>query len=350
MRLRWWAPVVVLAVVLAVATGCRPEIQSFSLTGTVDQPSSVVGRDIGISAQIESQVVWLFGDTVLAAPGCDGTQLRDSTAALGTLESITAVTEPVDSCGAPFALVSPGVPTTPTGARTAFWPSSIVPTADGRAAVWYDQMLIDGDTWTRQATSVDEMESGATTLDRTNETVLFGADEPSYSTGNLVDDGFIYVYATLLDADLRSSYSVARVPEASYRVRAEYTYWDGAGWTADIRSATRIRARRSGSEASGGLGGMTVSYNPWLGKYLMVHGEAWKQDLMLRSASRPEGPWSEPTHVDVPDSTADNPFGAYTVREHPEFRSADGRTVELTYIRSTGWLQSQLPVVRVTFK
>ena len=340
----------VLAVVLAVVTGCRPEIQSFSLTGrwitprrswdaASASPRRSIAKSSGCSATPCSPL-----------PGVTGPGSATRRRLWGRLESITAVTEPVDGCGAPFALVSPGVPTTPTGAGPAFWPSSIVPTADGRAAVWYDRMLIDGDTWTRQATWVDEMEPGATTLDRTNETVLFG-------TGR----------AELLDRATSSTTGSStstrrcwtpicgrRTPwptyQASYRERAEYTYWDGAGWTRTSTLATRIVLGGAGNEASGGLGGMTVSYNPWLGKYLIVHGEAWKQDLMLPGRVAARGAMVEPTHVDVPDSTADNPFSAYTGPRAPEFRSADGRTIELTYIRSTGWLQSQLPAVRVTFK
>lgn len=340
------------AAATAVLSGCVPSlVQSSTTQGTVGRPASVIGRDVGISAEIAGQVTWLLGDTILNPPACDGGSVRSSTAGIDPRDAIVGnVVEPVDACGAPAELVSPGVPPTPSGARTAFWPEAIVPTLDGRAAVFYQRVLIDGLVWTTQATSVAEMAAGATTLDRSGETVLFGPDERSYVAGNLVAGGNIYLYATELQPDLTTAYYLARVPQARYRDRSAYTFWDGAGWSTDAADAARLRLGGSGTDASGGLGGLTVSWNPYLGRYLMVHTQAWAQDVLLRTAARPEGPWSAPTHLDVPDSVPDAQFGNYSAREHPHFRSADGRTIVLTYHRTTGWLRGDLPIVKVVLR
>jgi hypothetical protein len=338
-------------VLVSVLAGCGPRVESFFIEGKVGRPQHVIGRDIGVSADIAGQVTWLFGDTVVNPASCAGTNLVDSTGAIDPPDAVVGnVTEPVDPCGAPLALVTPSVPNRPNGARTAFWPDSIVETLDGRAAVFYQRVLLDGDVWTVEATSVAEMDPGATTLDRSNETVLFGLDDRSYSSGNLVDGGFVYLYATELQPDNTTAYYLARVPLAVYRTREAYTFWNGSGWSTDIGAASKLILDGSGAEASGGLAGLTVSYNPHLGRYLMTHSQAFGQDLMLRTAAAPQGPWSSPTHIDVPDGSADNRFGNYSAREHPEFRSADGRTIYLTYERSTNALSAEMPVVRVVLK
>jgi hypothetical protein len=196
---------------------------------------------------------------------------------------------------------------------------------------------------------VDDLEPGATTLDLTDETVLFGQGERSYTSGNLVAGGFIYLYATEVQPDIRTAYYVARVPQALYRQRAAYTFWDGTGWSLDATKAAKVALAGTGAEGSGGLGGLTVSYNPHLRTFLMVHSEAFRHDLMVRTAPSPQGPWSTPTHIDVPDALS-GPFGNYSAREHPEFRSADGRTIFLTYARTTGWLSGELPVIKVVLR
>jgi hypothetical protein len=326
-------------------------VRSFTVEGTVGRPERVIGRDLGISANIAGEVTWLFGDTLYTPKACDGTTHRSATAAIDPPDGIVGnVVEPVDGCGAPAELVTPGVPPTETGARTAFWPDAIVPTLDGRAAVFYQRVLIDGPVWTVQATSVAEMERGSTSLDRTNETVVFGQEDRSYSAGNLVADGFIHLYATEVLPDLRTTYYLTRVPHDRYRDRSAYTFWDGAGWSTEATAAAPIILGGTGIDGSGGIGGLTVSYNTHLRKYLMVHSEAFKFDLMLRTADQPQGPWSAPTRVNVPDSLPDSPFGNYSVREHPAFRSADGRTIYLTYHRSTGWLRGELPIVEIVLR
>src|SRR5215210_5743884 len=125
----------IVAVLLAalVGAGCQPALESSSRKGTVTQPATVLGRDIGISVNIAGQVTWLMGDTLFNPPACDGTIIRSSTAGIDIPDTIIGnLQEPLDACGAPAALMRPEVPPTSTGARTAFWPDSIVPTLDGR--------------------------------------------------------------------------------------------------------------------------------------------------------------------------------------------------------------------------
>ncbi len=81
----------------------------------------------------------------------------------------------------------------------------------------------------------------------------------------------------------------------------------------------------------------------------MVHSQSWGdlEGVVLRTATRPEGPWSAPTVVDVPASVPSE-FCNYSARQHPEYATDDGQHIVVTYARTTGWLRQELPVVRMT--
>jgi hypothetical protein len=189
--------------------------------------------------------------------------------------------------------------------------------------------------------AVDDITAAATRHDRSDETVLFAAHEPLFSTGAVVHHGDLYLYSSDWP-DIR----LARVPLERHRERAAYRFWTGSGWSADVHTAVNLDLGPTG----GGLGGFTVTWNPFLGRFLMVHSEPFGSDVMLRSALRPEGPWSRPTRVDVPDAAPDAPFGNYGAREHVQHRSPDGQTIVVTYSHPTGGSFGDIPVVSITLQ
>jgi len=336
------------ALLFAVAAaGCTPRalvVTGVEDIGTVSRPSAVLGRDVGISAPIGSTITWLFGDTLSSSPSClDGRSLRTSTAAVGTRASVLALSEPAD-CGVPRELFQyqADEPFIDGSHRTALWPGNLVPTADGRKGlIYYGKVRFAGATTTYQGVGLATIEPNATAATR-RAGVLFGPAEPVFDSGSLVDGGYVYLYAT--EGPFASFYKLARVPHDKATSRSAYTFWDGAGWSSDVSRAATLVLGGGGDDASGGAGGLTVSWNPHLGQYLMVHSQKFRNDIMLRTAPRPEGPWSAPTHVDVPDSLTHFNFSA---REHVAYRSPDGRTVYVSSHRSLQALRSELRVVRI---
>ena len=346
-RGRGLAVVLLATALLAACDPAPPRVGSAAPDGTVGRPATVLGRDVGVSAPVAGKVTWLFGDTVFTPASCDGTNLRNSTAGLGTLASIHVVAEPTDACGAPYELFTPRVPNRPDGTRVAFWPDSIVAHPNGTdGVVFYQRVAVRGLTdMVTEGTLVDELPaSDPTHIERSNEVELFGPADPSFVSSNLVANGYIYLYTANL------TYQLARVPVTSYRDRSAYRFWTGSGWSPNITSATELRLGGVNGEEQGGLGGMTVSWNRYLGRYLMTHSDPFESDVMLRVASRPEGPWSPPTHVDVPDPDPSFVYGNYSAREHPHYSPDGGKTIFVTYSRPLGGMRQDLQVVRVVFR
>ena len=90
-----------------------------------------------------------------------------------------------------------------------------------------------------------------------------------------------------------------------------------------------------------------MSWNPWLGKYLAVYTLGLTNRVMMRTAFRPEGPWSEPVEafVGAPTEGAFN----YAAFEHPELAREDGRVVTITYFHPLGGFRGEFRIVRVRF-
>ena len=96
--------------------------------------------------------------------------------------------------------------------------------------------------------------------------------------------------------------------------RAAWRFYDGSGWSSDLARARPILAR-----VEGGLG--SVAWNDHLGAYVSGINDICTggSRFLMRTAPRPEGPWSEPAVVDL------TPLGAgpeaYAGRLHPAFGS-----------------------------
>jgi hypothetical protein len=101
-----------------------------------------------------------------------------------------------------------------------------------------------------------------------------------------------------------------------------YRYWDGSGWMSD--------AARSRVVINQVPGELTVSYNRYLEKFLAVHNVPGVNQIALRWADRPEGPWRLLGQLDTAPAT-----GAYGftigAREQPALRDPCDRTLYLTY-------------------
>jgi hypothetical protein len=115
-------------------------------------------------------------------------------------------------------------------------------------------------------------------------------------------NGYVYVYAT--PNGRNSAAYVARVPEAQLLTKSAYQYWNGSTWVTNNDAAAVAIAAAPVSELS-------VQYNATSGKYLMMYLSG--EDIILRTATNPEGPWSA---AQVVVSSADYP-GLYGGFMHP---------------------------------
>jgi hypothetical protein len=157
----------------------------------------------------------------------------------------------------------------------------------------------------------------------------------AFTNGALILNGYYYAYAY---GNSWVNY-VGRVPLAGLTDKSAWTYYAGNGnWASDVSQAVSV---------FGGGTGNDVFYDAYLGQYVTMYVAYDSNQVYVRVANVPEGPWSSPRLV----ATVPLRYGqdyAYIAHIHPEL-SDHGRTVEFTYTISPGTNRQVLPVWSVKF-
>ncbi|KUI36924.1 hypothetical protein AU195_16815 [Mycobacterium sp. IS-1496] len=154
------------------------------------------------------------------------------------------------------------------------------------------------------------------------------------------EDGVRYLYAFGTPSGRAGSAYISRVAEGSVTDLSKYEYWDGSTW---VRNRPAVAApiigdsKRStglfgfvvdwandpnvfggylgglfGAKTGGNVSEMSVQYNEYLGKYVVLYGDG-NNNIRLRTADTPEGPWSAPVTV----ATSKQYPGLYAPMIHP---------------------------------
>lgn len=118
--------------------------------------------------------------------------------------------------------------------------------------------------------------------------VTWPADS-GFSQVALVDAGpYFYVYGTT--AGRYGSLRLARVPRKQLLDLSAYQYWNGSSWTAgDFRAAVDILPAP--------IGELSVQWNSYYRKWIMMHLLASSGQIVLRTSDSPVGPWTTPKPV-----------------------------------------------------
>lgn len=98
---------------------------------------------------------------------------------------------------------------------------------------------------------------------------------------------------------------------------------------------------------------LTVHWNDYLRRYLAIHSPRRERTIALRTAERPQGPWSEPRLyvVGVPWTAGLDPQPNQPALGHPEFSREGGRIEYITYQRTTGpFWTNETRLVEITFR
>lgn len=126
--------------------------------------------------------------------------------------------------------------------------------------VWSDD---DGKSWTRS-----------------------GVKWPSYS--NFVQVAYVkrgdtlYMYGT--PAGRKGNVYLAKVALGDVLDRAAYVYWNGGGWSSSEAEAVAV--------ANGTVSEMSVRYNSYYKRYIMMYLSVNQRKVVYRDALSPEGEWS----------------------------------------------------------
>jgi hypothetical protein len=148
-----------------------------------------------------------------------------------------------------------------------------------------------------------------------------------------------YVYAFGTPAGRAGSAYLSRVPEDAVTDLKQYQYWDGKSWVSNQANAAPIigdstrstglfgwaidlandpnvlggsLAGFTGAKTGGNVSEMSVQYNEYLGKYVVLYGNG-ANNVILRTADDPAGPWSDPVTV----ATSVQYPGLYAPMIHP---------------------------------
>lgn len=104
----------------------------------------------------------------------------------------------------------------------------------------------------------------------------------------MVDDGeHVLVYG--IPAGRSGDAHLARARGAALTDLASWEYWDGAGWSPRPEDADPV--------VSGPVGELSVRWNEHLGRWIMLTLDERFGAIVLRTATTPTGPWSDPVLV-----------------------------------------------------
>jgi hypothetical protein len=346
-----------------------PAIRSVRYIGTFPRASgggwTMVGQDGGQSIPVGGETLFVFSDTLLAArsarhpdapvpPG-----FRDVVKGRGVFLANTAGLAPSASLVEAWAGIRyfQGEDDFPReilrplererAQRIRFWPEHGV-LVDGRVYLYYlgIQMIDPTSIW-----GFRTLGTGLAVLDPRSgacERLWFGdddwrlwrssGDDAHFGVQTLRDGGHLYVFGSVRAGPFTTA-RLARVPLAAVDRPEAYEHLVSDG-------PEPAWAPTSDDAADLGIcgGDYSVSFNPYLELYLMVYVESYTKALMLRTAPRPWGPYSEPARVvglpHEPESEL-----AYLGFEHPDFSGDGGRTIYVSYCQPR-FANNALVVVR----
>ena len=353
----------------SVDDGPEPDTSTGAVTdmGTLAQNALINSRDGGGSFFFGGRSVWLFGDTLLGAPDADGAMLHSNSwswttdAELG--DGILPFNEELDALGVPtaffpltaeeqaFNAAHRGVDNceqTPCGARWALWPGqAIVDPVGDKALVFYHKIYAEPGlfnfhsvgssvaVWTDTSSQPERpvLQPGAA-----YPTILFNETEPSFGDAALQVADTVYAYACELDVYVKPC-RLGKVGVDEILNRDAWSFYAGNNiWSADVDSAIPL---------FNGADIMSISYNEFLQRYVAVYSEPLGTNVVMRTATSPEGPWTAARKLFEARAPMSGNDWIYDAVMHPEFESDNGRVIFVTYTRQTAAFQSELRLVSV---
>ena len=327
-----------------------------------------MGRDGGSSASFHGYSIWLYGDTFLEKPDELGRSLISNTWSytkdLDANHGISGFRERTDSARAPTMLV----PETPEekafnqahegdackqplcGERWAIWPPAIVADpARNRALVFYMVVHAKPGDFNFQSIGASiavlhdlhgpaRRSNFAPPLVDGHPDLMFNQNDPNFGTAALITDEILYVYGcgTPIKGDDKGC-RLARVDAGHALDRGAWTFYVRNGqWSSQIADAVPVFDASSVA---------SVWWNSFLEKYIALYSKTFSENIVIRTAPAPEGPWSS----EMPLFTAMKPADGhvYDAHAHPEYESGGGQIIYVTYSRATAPFRSEVRLVAV---
>ena len=131
--------------------------------------------------------------------------------------------------------------------------------------------------------------------------------------------GWVYSYGT--PSGRGGTVYLSRVNQNQILDQTKYQYWNGSTWVTNNPAAAKPVLPGTTTSSFFGLikrttyptvGEMSVQYNEYEQKYIMLYADQ-SNNVVIRKADRPEGPWSAPTTL----VTSSKMPGLYAPMIHP---------------------------------
>jgi hypothetical protein len=317
-------------------------------------PNARVERDGGVSVQLfDGNVLWVFGDSLERDAQNRDLYFRNNTAALGAAGSTTITRDAVVG-GAPVEFVTPS----PSHAAamacpadkpvTGLWPmSASAGTTSGstqRVVLFFANICLGGPgQFEDRGVSVVEWTyvAGATTpgtvlRGQILTEFLFGTSQPAWGTASWTqrEAGVDVVYGYDCESPAPTGgvqfpnawgpCTVGRVPAANAHLAGSWTWWNGTSWSANRANAAPmagIPEPSPSTDSKAPVAALNVAYDPNFGRYLMSYSPwpGYTNEIFVRVARTPVGPWSEPVTFRAPgcdDSIGSQRYFCYAGASH----------------------------------
>ncbi len=280
----------------------------------------VLSTDLGSMFEMDGRIYIAFGDTFgccrPANGGGGGGQWRYNVLAYSTdrdLEDGMTIDGMITDDNGRARIVI----------RKRFEDFTIIPTygiaVDGRMYLHYMAVKEWGAPghWTLNRSGWGYSDDGGQTWTQPAESIWDG--DTNFGQVSLLEhEGFIYVFG--IHGGRYSGVMLARTPRDQILDMDAYTYWNGSEWVSDLEAAVEIM--------SAPVGELSVSWNEFLGRWIVIYLDEPRRGLVIREAPEMTGPWSEPMML-VDSSDYPSLYGSYL---HPW--ASDGETI---YFNMSQW-------------
>jgi hypothetical protein len=170
---------------------------------------------------------------------------------------------------------------------------------------------------------------------------MFAQNEPTFGSATVIKDGVLYVYGCGNSLDgLDKGCRLGKVIPATVQDRSTWSFYArGDQWSSSVADAQPV---------FNGLDILSVSWNNYLQRYIAVYSSLFSQNVVVRTASTPEGPWSD--EIVAFTAVAPASGNTYDAQAHSEYDANGGQTIYVTYSRDHGDLTSEVRLVRLDLK
>jgi hypothetical protein len=171
--------------------------------------------------------------------------------------------------------------------------------------------------------------------------LFWKSTKPTFGVFVTHSDGYIYIWGSLL-----TGMHLARTRPRSIEDLACYEYLVEAP---DLKHPAKLplwskQFRPTGKLFDSVPNEMSAAYNPYLRIHVAFHSLHRENKIVMRTAPRITGPWSDPYVVYQPEKITDVDL-IYAAKEHPELARENGRAMYVTFVNSANYVPQLIEVM-----